>query len=522
MSTTSRKAAKSALIIIVFTLGSKILGFLREVLIAAKFGSGMETDAFFVALTATSIITGLMANTIKTTFVPVLSDIEAKEGAKGKIRHTNNMINIIIVFSLVLASAGFLAAPILVKILAKGFQGEQFKLATTLTRIGMPKLIISCVLGVFAGFLHSEQRHASVAAIGIPFNLVYIFFLIFLSGIYGIRGLMVAAVVAVLSQLLIQISEIKKSKYRYEPVFDIKDKYIRKALYLSLPVFVGVAINDLNAIVDRTLASSLTTGSISALNYANKLNQLILGVFIYSITTVVFPILSKEASNKNIPALKKTMGYGVNLILLITLPTTVGMIILAKPIVEIAFQRGAFDAAATAMTSQALMFYSIGLVAMALNQLISSVYYSLQDTKTPMINSGISLAMNVVLNLIFIRFLAHAGLALATSIATTITAFFLLYQLKKKIGRLGTMVFLRCGLKAGLASAVMGVAVYATYSVLYSLLGESKINNIVSFVTSSSLAVIVYIVLCYLLKVNEIRMFVDKIIIRIKRLIKKK
>ena len=141
-----------------------------------------------------------------------------------------------------------------------------------------------------------------------------------------------------------------------------------------------MAINDLNVIVDKTLASTFVSGSISALNYANRLNQLILGVFISAITTVIFPILSKEVNYDNISGLK-TMGYGVNLILLITIPATVGLIVLAKPIVEIAFQRGEFDATATIMTSQALIFYSLGLVAMAPRLLITRVYYSLQDTK---------------------------------------------------------------------------------------------------------------------------------------------
>ncbi|MCK9443850.1 MAG: murein biosynthesis integral membrane protein MurJ [Tissierellaceae bacterium] len=514
--TKSNQAVKSMLVIMIFALGSKFLGFFREILIAAKFGSGMETDTFFIAIGATTLLTGITSNAIKTTFIPVLSKIESKEGKQGKIDHTNNMINVVIFFSTILVVVAWFLSPIIINLMAKGFHGEQYKLAIKLLRIGLPMIIFSSIVGTLTGFLQSEQRHTSSAAIGFPFNFVYIFFLLFLSSTFGIKGLMVAAVFAVLSQILLQLLEVKKIGYKYKFIFDLKDKYIKKVLYLSIPVIIGVAINDLNSIIDKTLASSLVTGSISALNYANKLNTLILGVFITAITTVIFPILSKEANNDNIPGVKKTMGYGVNLILLITIPATVGLIVLAKPIVEIAFQRGEFGATATMMTSQALIFYSIGLVAMALRLLVTRVYYSLQDTKTPMINGAISVGFNIVLNLILVQYMGHAGLALATSIATTIATLLMFHGLKKKIGSLGTLSYIKCGLKAGLASAIMGVVAYVVYHGLYGILGASKLYNLISLLVAVGLAVIVYGVLCYLFGIEEVRDIVDKVIKRLK------
>ena len=512
----SNKATKSAVTIIIFTLGSKFLGFLREVLIAAKFGSGMETDTFFIALSASSLIGNFLRNSINTTFIPVISEVELKEGKKSKIEHTNNMINVVVLVSLMLVIIALIGTPLIIKTLASGFKGEQFDLSVKLTRIGLPMILFSGIIGVMTGYLQSEERFNATAIIGVPFNFIYIFFLLFLSSMFGIEGLMVAGVLAVFSQLLIQIPEAKSSGFKHKFVFDIKDKYIRKVLYLSLPVLIGVAINDLNAVVDKTLASSLAAGSISALNYANKLNALILGVFISAITTVIFPILSKEANNDNIPGVKKTMGYGVNLILLITIPATVGMIVLSKSIVEIAFQRGEFDAAATMMTSQALIFYSVGLVAMALRLLITRVYYSLQDTKTPMINGAISVGFNIVLNLILVQYMGHAGLAFATSIATTIATILMFYGLKKKIGSLGTLAYIKCGLKAGLASAIMGVVAYVVYHGLYGILGASKLYNLISLLVAVGLAVIVYGVLCYLFGIEEVRDIVDKVIKRLK------
>lgn len=199
----------------------------------------------------------------------------------------------------------------------------------------------------------------------------------------------------------------------------------------------------------------------------------------------------------------------------VPIPATTGIILLATPIVEIAFQRGAFDITATLMTSQALIFYSIGLTAMALRLFITRVYYSLQDTKTPMINSAISVGFNIILNLILMQSMAHTGLALATSICTTTATLLMFYDLRKKIGSLGALSYIKCGLKAGLASVIMGIVAYVVYNGLYGLLGISKLYNLVSLLVAVGSAIIVYGILCYLFKIEEVRDIVDRAKMRI-------
>jgi putative peptidoglycan lipid II flippase len=261
----------------------------------------------------------------------------------------------------------------------------------------------------------------------------------------------------------------------------------------------------------------MVSGSISALNYANKLNGLILGVFISAITTVIFPLLAREFSNNNLSGVKSIMAYGVNLILIITIPATVGLVILATPIVQVAFERGAFTPDDTIMTSSALVFYSLGLVASSLRLLITRVYYSLQDTKTPMINGAISLGLNLIFNLIFIQFMAHAGLAFATSIANTVATLLLYYELKKKIGSLGTKGYISNFIKSGFASVIMGVIVYVVYHSLFSLLGVSKLANLLSLLSAVGIGVLVYGVLCYVFGIEEVKELIGKGKERIKR-----
>lgn len=516
----AKRVAKSVIVIIIFSLGSKLLGFIREVLIAAKFGSGMETDTFFVAITATGLITTLIGTSINTTMIPVLSEIESKEGKSGKIEHSNNILNILFFVSLVFVFAGWIVAPLVIKILASGFKGGQFDLAVLLMRIGLPVMFFSCTLYVFRGFLQSELMFTESAASNFPFNFVYIFFLLFLSGIYGIKGLMAANVLAVASQIAIQIPGIRKAGFKYKLYLDFKDKYIRKMLHLVPPVIFGVAVNDLNAIVDRTLASNLVTGSISALNYASRLNNLILGVFISAITTVLFPMLSKESNKDGYDDMKKIMGYGINTILLITIPATVGLIILSTPIVQIAFERGAFDKTATVMTSQALVFYSVGLAAMAVSTLLTRVYYSLQDTKSPMFFGVVSVTVNIILNLILIKFMAHSGLALATSIAAIIATILMLFKLKRKIGALGTVRYIKCGVKAGIASAIMGAASYAVYQGMSKTLDRGNVYSLISLLAAVGIGMVVYLILCYLFRVEEIRIVIGKVKQRLMRRIR--
>lgn len=507
----TKMATKSVMILIMFSIGSKILGFFREILIAAKFGSGMETDTFFVAITATSLLTSLIGTAINITMIPILSEIESREGKIGKKKHTNNILNIMFLVSLLIIISGLILAPIIIRLIAVGFEGEQFKLAVLLMRIGLPVMLFSGTVAVFRGYLQSELMFTESAASNFPFNFVYIFFLLFLSSKFGIKGLMVTSVLAVAAQIVIQIPGIKKTKYEYKFIFDIKDKYVKKILHLVPPVLIGVAIIDINKVIDRALASNLVPGSISALNYASRLEGLILGVFISAITTVIFPMLSYEFNINNINGVKKVMGYGINVILLITIPATVGLIVLATPIVQIAFERGAFNAVDTIMTSKALVFYTIGLVAMALRILVTRVYYSFQDTKTPMINGAISVIFNIVLNLILIKFMAHSGLALATSIATTIAVLLMFYGLRRKIGSLEVSKYLKCGLRAGIASAIMGVVVRIIYCEMDKALTSGVMNNLMSLLVAICAGVAVYLLLCYFFGVEEVRMAVEKV-----------
>jgi putative peptidoglycan lipid II flippase len=508
--TGAKQAAKSVAIIIIISFGGKILGFIRESLIGAKFGSSMETDTFFLAMTAVSLFTTIITRALNTTMIPVLAEIEHIEGKEGKKKHTNNLLNIVAVFSILVIILAWVLSPVIIKIIAPGFDSnEQFNLAVLMMRIGMPTVLIAGLQGVFRGFLQSENQFTESAAISFPFNFTYIVFLLFLSSYFGIKGLMVTSVLAVLSQIVLQMFGLKKLNYKYEYIIDFKDKYVKKILYLIPPILISVGIGDLNKIIDKSMASVLVEGSISALNYANRLDNLVRGVFIAAIATVMYPMLSKAANKDNYKEFKKVVIKGINIILLITIPATIGMVILSNPIVKLAFQRGKFDSAATIMTAGALIFTVVGMVGTSLRALLNNAYYSLQDTKTPVVNGAIAVGVNVTFNLLLIGPMAHRGLALATSISATVTSLLLLYGLKKKMGSFGFLTSVKCGLKSLFASIVMGIAVFFLYKLLNHSLGTGRLGELIALMISAVVGALIYFVLIYLSKIEEVEWIIN-------------
>lgn len=509
--TKKQQLAQSAMMISIFTLISKALGFMREVMIADKFGSGMETDTYFVAMTATVIIVGTLGAALNTTLIPIFSEIGERYGKKGKLGYLNNVLSLVLVITLIMVILGYVFAPLVVKVLAKGFEGKQFELAVSLNRIGLPIVIFLGLTYVFSGLLHSSQIFGPPAISGIPYNFVFLIYLAFFAKDANIETLMMVSVIGASTQFLILLPAVNNMGYRYKPRINLKDQYLKKAMVLIFPVLIGSAVQQINVIIDKTLASDLMGGSISALTYASRINEMVIAVFIMAITTVIFPMLSQAFSQDDIHQVKEILGQGINIILLITVPATLGILLLAEPLVHLFFERGAFDATATYMTSQALKYYSIGLVGSSLRLMLNKVYYSFQDTITPMKNGVIAVVLNLVLNLILIRTMWHSGLALATSISATVTTILLFLSLRKKIGSIGLMEYLICFTKTLVASLAMGLVVYLLFFKLGALLPATKLVQMALLLGSVAIGAVIYFGLCLLLKVKELDIIMKKL-----------
>ncbi|KAB3539686.1 murein biosynthesis integral membrane protein MurJ [Alkaliphilus pronyensis] len=513
------KVAKSTIIIMVFTLISKFLGFFRDIQIASKFGAGEIADTFLIVFKASSIAIVIINSVIHTTLLPVLTEVSSKKGKAKEISFVNDFLNGALIITSLVAILGWIFSPLIIKVLAPAFEGEQYRLAIELNRIGFPMIISVAATSVITIFLQKNNQFTVPAATGLPLNLTYIVFLVFLSHRFGIRGLMYTVVIAHVAQLVFQLPKAYEMGYRYRFSIPSNNPYLKKTLLLSAPIILGAAVQQINTIIDRNLASRLEVGSISALSYAFRLEEFIVGVFIVAVSTVFFPMLTGEYEKEDYGEMKNIMGYGINFALMITVPATIGLMLLSFPIVKLLFQRNAFDHQATIMTSNALIFYSIGLPGIGARDMLLKMFYSLKDTKTPMLNGIIAVIINITLSLLLIGQMQYKGLALATAISALISALLLTISLKKKMGTIGGRNIFSSLIKITVASFLMGLIVYLLKPIIIGDLIGTPMMNILRLGLIILIGIVSYFSLCYILKVRELKFLLDIFKGRVKRIL---
>lgn len=510
------KVAKATIGLMVVTMLSKCLGFGRELVLGATYGATSYSDVYITAMNIPITLFSVIGTGLATTFIPLYYENRTLGGEEKGIKFINNTLNIVLALGSLIAILGMIFTEPLVKLFAIGFEAEQFRLAVEFTRIMMFGGLFLAITKIMTSYLQIKEDFIIPGLVGIPFNIIIIASII-ISIKTNIYVLAIGTLLAMASQFLFQIPFAYKKGYKYKPILNLKDEYVKKMIWLVGPVFIGVFVNQMNAVVDRTLASTLVEGSISALNYANRLNGFVMGLFIATLGAVIYPMLSKLSSQKDNEKFTESVVSSVNSVVLLVVPISVGAMVLSTPIVKLLFERGAFDERATSMTSIALVFYSIGMVAFGLRDILGKVFYSLQDTKTPMINGAIAMIMNIVLNLIIVKFMGHAGLAFATSISALICTFLLFNSLKKRIGYFGQDKIIKSTIKSLIASIIMGLAALITNKILASLLGAGFVSNVVSLFGAIFVGVIVYAILVVILKVEEVKIITDLIRKRLKR-----
>ncbi|WP_122641317.1 murein biosynthesis integral membrane protein MurJ [Romboutsia sp. Marseille-P6047] len=495
--------AKSTIGLMIATIIAKVLGFGRELVLASTYGASMYSDAYITAMNIPIVIFAVIGTTLGTVIIPMYFEVKNDLGDRKALSFTNNVFNIVIAVCIFLAILGFIFTEPLVKIFAMGFEGETLNVAINFTRITIIGIVFTGLSYVMTAYLHIKNNFTIPGLISVPKNIIIITAII-LSVKYNPYIMIWGTLIGIAIEFIFQLPFAIKSGYKYQLYVNIKDKYIKKMSWLILPVLIGVAVNQINTMVDRTLASTLVEGSISALNYANKLNGFVMALFITSVAAVIYPMLSKLSSENDNEKFVSSMVQSINSVILLVIPISVGAMVLATPIVKLLFERGEFDSRATSMTSIALIMYSIGMVAFGLRDILGKVFYALQDTKTPMVNGMIAMGMNIVLNIILVNYLQLAGLALATSISAIVCIFLLFGSLKKKIGYFGQDKIIKTTVKSIISSAIMGLITYFTYSMISNILGIGFLNEAISLAVSVGIGVITYGVLVIVLKVDEV------------------
>ncbi|MEA1987659.1 MAG: murein biosynthesis integral membrane protein MurJ [Pseudomonadota bacterium] len=418
------------------TMISRILGFVRDVIIARYFGASMGADAFFVAFKIPNFFRRLFAEgAFSQAFVPVLAEAKEKRG-HAAVKHLVNAISFRLGGILLLLTAfGVFGSSLWMMVFAPGFmdQPEKFNLASDMLAITFPYLLLISLVAFSSAIMNTYNQFAVPAFTPVFLNLVLITFAIWVAPLMDVPimalawGVLVAGVV----QLLFHLPFLYKLDLLPHPTRE-KDQGVDDVKRLMLPALFGVSVAQINLLVDTILASFLVTGSVSWLYYSDRLMEFPLGVFGVALATVVLPGLSKKAANENWQGFQEDIDSALRLVLIIGLPATLGLLILAEPLITTLFFYGAFTAHDATMSSMSLMAYSFGLLGFILVKILAPAFYARKDMKTPVKVAVVALVTNIVLNLILIGPFAHVGLAAATTISAFVNAGLLYWYLQKQ------------------------------------------------------------------------------------------
>jgi len=497
------KILKSFSIIALLSIVGRGLGLIRDILFASIYGAGEKSDVYFLSNTLLALITMYMLQAVTTTMVPSLSRIESNYSSDEKNVFTNNVLHFVLFGALLISTIIWVLLPTIGRFIAPGFNTYQFDLFIRLVRVGLPSVMVLGIVSVFKGFLHSELRFVETAISELTPSIIFIVVILFFVIGYGIESMMVALVISSFVQLIIHGVGLFNTNYKYRLSFNIKNKDLQGMLLLAMPVFFSTIITNINQIIDRSMASSLPSGSISALSYANQVNTISMSLFIFPIVTVIFPVLTNAASNNNHKKFINTFEKGLSSIVLITVPMTIGLVILSEPIIIVLFQRGAFNSDASRISSEALMFFAFAITGNAVRLLVVKSFYSLQNTKTPLLYGCLAICIKIILNIILIPAYAHKGIAISTAISASLLGVFLLISLARQIGIIDFKKFFTTLFRVLASALIMGGVVYITYKFIFQSHFNFGLNSIPALVFTILIGVVIYGICVYLFKIEE-------------------
>ncbi|WP_164995894.1 murein biosynthesis integral membrane protein MurJ [Miniphocaeibacter massiliensis] len=503
--------AKSSFIILVISLLSKLMGIIRQSIINFFYGQTEVTDAYNIAYRTALLSTFVINTTINLVLIPIMSKVKEKEGIKNKDKYFSKILNYVVIIDILLTILVIIFAPILVKIRAVGFTGEQFDLTVRMVRIIAPSVVFLGVVSCVGAYLHSNYSFGPFAAVGIINNLAFFIFLYIFGENSSIELVAWITTIGAILQAIFLILFMFKYKFKYSIELNYKDNHIKETFILLIPMIMNEMIAQISIIFNDTIGSTLKAGRISVLNTSYNLFGSILNLFVATIATVVYPTLSEAFNSKDFELIKKYIKNGINTMLLFLVPATIGIIVLSEPIVILLFERGEFTRENTVLTQTALICYAIGMVANGIKIYLNKVYFSFQDTITPFKNQIITVVLHIAFALILVKQFEYKGLALASSLSAIITCLILILRLKNKIKDIGFKDLAITFIKVLIASLLMGIVVFITYTGSIKVLGEGTIKLILSTFLSIGLGMLIYILAIYRLKIEEVNTVIEKI-----------
>ena len=424
---------RSGLLVMIITMVSRVLGLVRAGIIAYYFGASAMTDAFFSAFKISNFFRQLLGEgALGSSFIPLYNERVESEGEENSKQFIYSILNLLFVFSTIVTILMIIFSQGIIDGIVSGFPDETKIIASRLLKIMSVYFVFISLSGMVCAILNNFKQFAVPASTSIFFNLAIILASMYFGKTYGIDALAYGVVIGGLFQFLVVLPAFFKIMKGYSFKIDWKDPYLKKIFIMICPMLIGIVARQVNTIVDQMFASYLAEGGVSALENATRLYLLPVGVFGVSISTVIFPALSKAMSKNDLDGATDNIVKGLNILLFLIIPSTAVLTFYAPEVIRLTLSYGKFDEEAVKVTSQALLYYSLGLYFYTAIYLMTRAFYSVKNSKYPVKFSIISIVINIVLNFLLIKSMAYRGLALSTSIASGVNFFLLLIVFRRK------------------------------------------------------------------------------------------
>lgn len=510
MSQNGKSQVKTISFVMLITLAGKLLGLYRDRLLAVSYGTGMYANAFNTASQIPRVFFDvLFASAIAASFIPVYTEYREKKGIEAAQKFAGNFITVIGLLTLIMSAVGLLCAGPLVTLFAPEYGAETASLCASLTRIMIPTLFFTGIAYSFVGILQASDEFNIPALISVISNVIIIVYYIFLDDRFGVFGLSVAFLIGWSMQAIVQIPSLRKKGFRYKPSLSLRNEGMKKVLKLMVPVLVSTWVQPIVLMINSRYASALHEGSgVSVLNYSTTMYLTISGVFVLSVTNVIFPKLSRQSVSDDMEGLTETVKSTVHVSLFFIIPMMLGMMALSHPIIDFIYGGGEFGAEDVNLTSKTMFFMCLGMVGYALQNILCRVYYAKQDGKTPLIASVISIAVNVVCCEVFVGWMDISGLGLASAISSTVYAVALAVPLQRAGTRIVTKKFCTDMLKITVSACIMAIAVYGLVQLISEMI-PGMIGKLILLIVPTAAGVIIFFALTALLRMAELDFIKD-------------
>lgn len=424
---------RSGILVMIITMVSRVLGLVRAGIIAYYFGASAATDAFFSAFKISNFFRQLLGEgALGSSFIPLYNEKVEEEGEENSKQFMYSIINLLFIFSTIITILMIIFSQSIINGIVSGFPEETKIIASKMLKIMSIYFVFISLSGMICAILNNFKQFAVPASTSIFFNLAIILASMFYSKSIGVDALAYGVVIGGLLQFLVVLPAFFKIVKGYSFKIDWKDPYLKRIFIMICPMLIGIVARQVNTIVDQMFASYLEEGGVSALENATRLYLLPVGVFGVSISTVIFPALSKAMAKNNFGLATENIVKGLNILLFLIIPSTAVLTFYAPEVIRLTLSYGKFGEEAVKVTSGALVYYSLGLYFYTAIYLMTRAFYSVKDSSHPVKFSIISIIINIVLNFLLIKTMAYKGLALSTSIASGVNFFMLLFVFRKK------------------------------------------------------------------------------------------